>query len=506
MHELKGLLRQAAGRFPERTAFIEPEGGSITYAGMLELASRLSAFLLSQGITPGDRVGFCLPKSILSGACVFGILESGAAYVPLDVEAPAPRNSYILENCRARALLATPELGDTYAGQFQGRCALREVPGLPLVLLVFDFQAAAPLEIPAGLAYILYTSGSTGMPKGVLITHGNAYCFVEWAGRAFGITEADVFSSIAPFHFDLSVFDLFTAVLHGAAVVLINHQMAKNPMQLAALIDDYRISVWYATPTTLKMMLRFGRLARYRHDSLRIVLFAGEVFPIPPLREIMERWAGAAFYNLYGPTETNVCTFHPIPAVIPEAQKAPFPIGRACPYARCRLLDGERSYALQPGLEGELVVAGESVMAGYLNLPERNEQAFWWEAGEKWYRTGDIVRVNAEGGMEYLSRKDRMVKRHGYRIELGEIESALHRHPAIAEAGVVSMQGEGQDMQIVAFYSTIEPQAAIPLLSLTEFVLQQLPPYMAPDRFVHLVETPKTATHKVNYQALMQMV
>lgn len=505
MHELKGLLRQAAERFPQRVAFIEPGGERISYSGLKELASRLSGLLMGQGVAAGDRVGVCLPKSILSVASIFGILESETAYVPLDVEAPAARNGYILENCRAKALLLEPGLLDDYAGQFHGRYEVHEVPGLPLVLLSLDFSEAGPLEVPEGLAYILYTSGSTGLPKGVLISHSNAYCFVEWAGQAFGITEADVFSSIAPFHFDLSVFDLFTAVLHGASVVLIGNQMAKNPMQLAALIDEYAISVWYATPTTLKIMLRFGRLARYRHDSLRIVLFAGEVFPITPLREIKERWSTAAFYNLYGPTETNVCTFHPIPEEIPEAQTAPFPIGEACPYARCRLLIGEESFPPEHGLEGELLVAGASVMAGYLNLPERNEQAFWQEAGEKWYRTGDIVRVNAEGALEYLSRKDRMVKRNGYRIELGEVESALHRHPGISEAGVISRQ-EGQEVQIIAFYSTKDPENALPLLELNAFMARQLPAYMAPDKFVHLAETPKTATHKVNYQALLQLV
>ena len=506
MPKLSGLLRQTSEKFPERTAFIEPEQGRITYGALQQLASRLSQLLSDNGVEAGDRVGVCLPKSILSVGAIFGILEAEAAYVPVDVEAPENRNGYILENCQAKALLVSSDQLETYASHFEGKCSVREIPGLPLALLILDFQGASPLDIPSGLAYILYTSGSTGLPKGVLITHRNAFCFVQWAGQAFGISEKDVFSSIAPFHFDLSVFDLFTAVLHGASVVLIGSQMAKNPMQLAALIDEHHISVWYATPTTLKMMLRFGRMERYQHDSLRIVLFAGEVFPITPLREIKSRWHTAAFYNLYGPTETNVCTFHPIPELIPEEQSAPYPIGIACPYARCRILVDEQSHLLKPGLEGELLVAGESVMAGYLNLPERNERAFWTEQGEQWYRTGDIVRVDNQLEMEYVSRKDRMVKRYGYRIELGEIEAALHHHPDIAEAGVVSVQPEGQDVQIIAFYSTKAPETALPVLALKEFLVQNLPAYMVPDKLVHLVETPKTTTHKVNYPALMQLV
>lgn len=507
MPDLKSLLRLSAEKHPHRPALLAPGREPVAYAQVYETALELAHFLAAQGVRTGHRVGFCLPKSALSVYAIFGIMENGAAYVPLDSEAPESRNQYILEDCQACGLITSPGLAQQYADALGANVRERlDIPGLPLVWLGLQHPAAKPLAIPAQLAYILYTSGSTGLPKGVLITQQNALCFVEWAGDEFGITENDVFSSIAPFHFDLSVFDLFTAMRHGASVLLIDAQMAKNPMQLAELIAQHQISVWYSTPTTLKMMLRFGRMERHDHQSLRLVLFAGEVFPLTPLREIQERWAMARFYNLYGPTETNVCTFHPIPEHIPEGHPPPFPIGRACPFAQCRVLVEEQSHALQTGLEGELIVAGLSVMPGYLNLPERNAQAFLTENGTQWYRTGDIVRVNDELELEYVSRLDRMIKRHGYRIELGEVEAALHRHPAISEAGVISVELANNEIQIAAFYTTKNGHPAIPFLALKDFLAGQLPGYMIPDKLIHLEETPKTATYKINYPALAKMV
>ena len=507
MPELRGLLAQSAAKYPERPALFEPGQAPVTYAAAQQSARLVADFLGAKGVGQSERVAFCLPKSALSVYAVFGILECGAVYVPLDSEAPAHRNRYIVEDCQARGMILSPELAESYAAALGSKAAAPQaMPGLPLAWLELRHEGDESLAVPADLAYILYTSGSTGQPKGVLLTEQNASCFVSWAGDAFSIHEHDVFSSIAPFHFDLSIFDLFTALRHGASIVLIDAQAAKNPMRLAELIGQYRISVWYSTPTTLKMMLRFGRMERHDHSSLRIVLFAGEVFPLEPLREIKARWASAHFFNLYGPTETNVCTFHPIPEVIPAEQASPYPIGQACPYAECRLLVEGQPQALFPGLEGELIVGGQSVMAGYLNLPERNERAFVQEGNTTWYRTGDLVRVNAALELEYVSRFDRMVKRHGYRIELGEVEAALHRHPEISEAGAVSIPQANGEVLIAAFYTTKNHQAPLPFLALQDFLASQMPAYMIPDKLIHLEETPKTTTHKINYPALAQMV
>jgi amino acid adenylation domain-containing protein len=505
VHELSNLLAQTAGHFPCSNAFTVPGEGSVTYATLHGQVITVADFLRSQGVRAGERVAFCLPKSLASVAVLFGILEYRAAYVPLDVEAPVDRNQYILKNCEAAGFFAVREMASTLRAAFEEAVLIDEVPGLDVCWVRIQAKASA-LDIPQDLAYILYTSGSTGLPKGVLITHRNARCFVDWAGDLFQLSERDVLSSIAPFHFDLSVFDLFAGVRAGAQIVLMDAASAKNPMLLAGWIDEYRITVWYATPTTLKLMLRFGRLDRCEHTSLRLVLFAGEVFPLEGLRAIKERWKQVEFYNLYGPTETNVCTFQQIPEVIPAEQVRPYPIGRPCPYARAGLEQQGQVLEPVPGAEGELLITGESVMAGYLNLPDRNERAFLTDQqGTIWYHTGDLVRVNAEGALEYVSRIDRMVKRHGYRIELGEIEAALHRHPQIAACGVVHHPLADGDQRISAYFTTRSLETSLGVVELKTYLATALPPYMVPDKLVQLPELPQTSSHKVNYQVLQKM-
>ncbi len=503
MNTLRQLIEEAFSCFPDHVAFYQLDGDSATY-GLLAEGSESVAGMLRPFIKSTDRVAICLPKSISSVACIFGAIKAGAAYLPLDVDAPVGRNSFILSDARASAILTTPEWANAitpaHPPYFVRSFSLF---GRELVLLQWKRSYQDAIEIPADLAYILYTSGSTGKPKGVMITHSNALCFIHWCADQFEVTSRDVFSSIAPFHFDLSIFDLYTAISKGACVVLIDAVSVKNPMLLCEVIQRFSITCWYATPTTLKMMLRFGRMDRYQFDSLRLILFAGEVFPVAPLNELRSRWSQAQFYNLYGPTETNVCTYFALSGAIDSHQEEPFPIGTACPYSTCYILVGNDPQILKPGLEGELLVGGQSVMAGYLNNPDRSAECLLDFNGEKCYCTGDLVRVDKNLAIHYHGRKDRMIKRNGYRIELGEIESALHTHPDISEAGVVHQQkgANGSETQIIAFYGS-QSGDEISIVQLQEFLTGFVPMYMLPDQYVHLQEIPKTSTHKVNYPAL----
>jgi non-ribosomal peptide synthetase component F len=184
------------------------------------------------------------------------------------------------------------------------------------------------------------------------------------------------------------------------------------------------------TPSVLRLLVEYGRLERYDWSSLRLVLFAGEAFPIKYLRALKAAWQRPRYFNLYGPTETNVCTYFEVPQEIPASQEGPFPIGLACESDRTKIVD-DNGREVQPGEEGELLVAGGSVMIGYWNLREKSEAAFSIDSeGARWYKTGDLVRQQADGNYMFIGRRDRMVKRRGYRVELGEIEAALYRHPA----------------------------------------------------------------------------
>jgi amino acid adenylation domain-containing protein len=508
---LTDLFAAAVRLHPERIA-LESGRAEITYRELDLLSSVVRDRLHELGVRPGDRVGVCLPKSIDAVAALLGIMKTGAAYVPVDPAAPGWRCGYILSDCSVRLALVE----ETRADELQAEVAnLGEVPimvrlgevgdGSALALAVSgDTPSTESCRVePDDLAYILYTSGSTGKPKGVMLSHRNATSFVNWCSEILGPTAEDRFSSHAPLHFDLSILDLYVPLMHGALVVLIGAEAGKDPIGLAQLIAERRITVWYSTPAILSMLVQFGKLERHRYDELRTVLFAGEVFAVKHLRALQEKWPAPRYCNLYGPTETNVCTWYEVAERVPPTRAEPYPIGRACSHLRTRVV-AENGTTLPPGVEGELCVSGPGVMRGYWNQPELTARAFHVDAaGNRWYRTGDIVLEAADGDYTFVGRRDRMVKRRGYRIELGEIEAGLYRHRAVREAAVVAASDTEGGVRITAHLSFREGQQPS-LIELKAFCAGALPIYMVPDRFQAHGELPRTSTDKVDYQRLLR--
>jgi amino acid adenylation domain-containing protein len=507
---LSRLLEDSAGRCPLHTAVEDADRNKVvTYSVLSSLADRIRATLVESGVRPGDRVGICAPKSIGSVVSVLGTLKAGAVYVPVDAAAPPERNASIFDDCSVRAIIVA-------RGSFTRlTCALGTPDIQPLaqfgaltqygcdLLLIAGRRASAsgPAPFHEDLAYIIYTSGSTGKPKGVIHTHDSALTFVDWCSATFEPVGEDRFSSHAPFHFDLSILDLFVPLRHGATLVLFGEESGKLPPQLAAGIAERRVTVWYSTPSVLRLLVEYGRLERYDWSNLRLVLFAGEVFPIKYLRALKAVWPKPRYFNLYGPTETNVCTFFEVPRDIPATLELPFPIGLTCETDRTKVVD-EEGRGVQRGSEGELLVAGGSVMVGYWNLPEKTEEAFSVDAmGVRWYKTGDLVRQEPDGNYVFLGRRDRMVKRRGYRVELGEIEAALYRHPAVLEAAAIALPDEDSGVSIKAVLSC-SGGAAPSLVELKAHCSRNLPLYMIPDRFSILPSLPKTSTDKIDYQLL----
>ncbi|MCC6179368.1 MAG: amino acid adenylation domain-containing protein [Chloroflexi bacterium] len=512
---LVDLLAASATAHSERVAVEDLHGGAVSYATLAKLSGRLRDRLRHLGVRPGDRVGLCLGKSIDAVATIFGILECGAAYVPVDASAPAVRNAYILADCSVTALIVEERLADGLhaelerAGQTPRLIVLERLGGgrgLDAALAWLDRADPAPraarvVPSPDDLAYILYTSGSTGRPKGVMLSHRNAVSFVDWCSETFEPRPEDRFSSHAPFHFDLSILDLYVPLKHGATLVLFDEAIGKEPVGLAEAISAARISVWYSTPSILRVLAQYGKLGRYAYPALRAILFAGEVFPVQHLRFLTSLLPAPRYYNLYGPTETNVCTFAEVPAVIPDARTVPFPIGGACSHCLTRVVD-EQGRTVANGDEGELVVSGPSVMRGYWNLPERTARAFIVDPdGRRWYRTGDIVADDGDGAYRYVGRRDRMVKRRGYRIELGEIEAGLYTHPAVREAAVVALPDDEGGVKIRAFLACRDG-AHPSTIELKRFCAEHLPRYMVPDQFSFLEQLPRTSTDKTDYQRL----
>lgn len=513
MNSLALLLEQSAALHGARPAVSMAGAAGLDYSRFNALADRVRDRLVSCGVLPGDRVGLRLHKSVDGLAAIFGILKAGAAYVPVDAESPAARGAYIHNDCAVKAVFVGGSTQAAYAAELSKLgadpiyFALDEAGGgLAGLLERLDAAGAAPVaqtveRAADDVAYILYTSGSTGNPKGVVLTHGNARSFIDWSCGVLAPTPEDRFSSHAPFHFDLSILDIYVSLKAGAALVLFGEALGKEPQKLAAAIAAERISIWYSTPSILSLLANFGKLERHDYRHLRIVNFAGEVFPLPQFRAVRALLPAPRYLNLYGPTETNVCTWYEVPAD-PAAIDAmnTFPIGVVCPPNQARVIS-EAGEDVKPGEPGELLICGPNVMRGYWNLPQQNERAFLIDAhGRNWYRTGDIVTESSEG-YRYVSRRDRMVKRRGYRVELGEIEMVLARHEDVREAAVVAVPDVESGVRVCAF---VAHHAGRPLtkIALKTISSKGLPPYMIPDQFFIVERLARTSTDKVDYQSL----
>jgi len=516
IHQFLG--RNAESR-PNHLAVEDAEGRRITFRDLADLSDRVRDRLHHAGVRRGDRVGMYLPKSIDAVATIFGVLKCGAAYVPVDPAAPVARNTYIINDCAVKIVVVERPFEERLRRELAtigGSATLLVLEatggGVPLRRTLDGLQAAdpAPVTEPAevsldDLAYVLYTSGSTGKPKGVMLSHRNAVSFVDWCSEVFQPADDERFASHAPFHFDLSILDLYVPIKHGAALVLIGTETAKDPVGLAALISERRITSWYSAPSILSLLAQYGKLQQHDYSALRRVLFAGEVFPVKHLRTLKNSLPGPGYFNLYGPTETNVCTFYEIPGHIPDERTQPYPIGEACSHCQAIVVN-EQGQAVSAGQEGELCIGGPGVMQGYWNLPDRTAKAFLIDPpGQRWYKTGDIVVQDGNGDYLYVGRRDRMIKKRGYRVELGEIEAGLYRHPAVKEAAVIALPDDENGVRVKAYISCREAGKRPSIIELKRFCAENLPIYMVPDLFAFEPALPKTSTDKIDYQKLKEL-
>ncbi len=458
------VLRHAEER-PTAPAVAGPDG-ALTYGELDRLAGRWANELVRQGVRKGDRVGLHLPKSARAVAMMQAVLRAGAIYVPIDAEAPESRVREILQDCdpalvvTERAIEAMPDSGESLE------------------------PAAVSDDDPA---YILYTSGSTGAPKGICISHGNALAFVEWVADTISACPADRLANHAPFHFDLSVLDIYVALHAGASVRLIPESDAYEPSALNRFLTREKITVWYSVPSVLQRIMADASFPAEADTCLRAVFFAGEVFPIRALRKLRAWWPGVRMWNLYGPTETNVCTAYEVDAIAAD-RDIPVPIGSACSSDRV-WAETHAGTVAGAGEEGELVVEGPTVMLGYWGAARQ---------GGRPYRTGDWVQQIEDGGFQFLGRIDHMVKIRGYRVELGAIEAVLMRHPAIEQAAVV-VEGEGLEARLVAYVAGTNPP---PLLEIKRLCAERLPRYMIVDRVRRMSSLPLNRNGKVDRRLL----
>jgi amino acid adenylation domain-containing protein len=519
---LHDWLTEQARQRPEATAVVlEPE--RLTYGELETYSSRLSGALRAVGCQPGDRVALLLPKSPLAVAAILGVLKADAIYVPLDLGSPAPRVARQLSSCQPRCVLATaaalPLLDQLFdrldlVQPFVVGWLDSEAPGVGRHRLAFtgrDLEhfpgAPAPSRnTPQDAAYILFTSGSTGDPKGVVITHANVTAFVEWATTYFQLGPGDRLSGHSPLHFDLSVFDIFGALAAGAELHLVPDHLRLDAHRLAGFIRTAQLTQWFSVPSALSYMAQFDVVRPDDFPTLKRVLWCGDVLPMPVLRYWMRRLPHVTFTNLYGPTEATIASsYYTVPACPPD-DVAAVPIGVPCPGEELLVLD-EHLKPVPPGDIGHLYIRGVGLSPGYWQDEERTRAAFipnpfGSDPRDRLYRTGDLARIGPDGLVYFVGRTDTQVKSRGYRIELGEVEAALRTMPGLRDCAVVGMPTTGFEGTVICCAYVPVPGAAIAPAILRRELARLLPSYMLPARWIALERLPINANGKVDRPAL----
>ncbi len=488
-------LRRSAERHPDQPAVVEGDR-TVCLGELYQRARSLAVAFRELGLEPGGRVGLVMEKTTEAVTAIFGTLMAGGVYVPVQPDWPRGRIETVLDECGARLLVADAEAGAP--PQLLDRRSGASHPWADAISVPPPSGAAGAEGDPEDPALILFTSGSTGVPKGVTISHRAVGAFVDWSASQFGLGPEDRIACPSPLSFDLSTLDVLSVARCAATCLIAPRAAAWVPRLLLSLCREKRATVWYSVPSLLVRMMDKAGLERDPLSGLRVILFAGEVMPAREAARLRASHPQAELYNLYGPTETNVVSFHRLPPVVDPAR--PVPIGKPCPYARLRLESEDHPAT------SLLLAGGETLMAGYWGRPEETGRAFVDvdEGGgrHRFYRTGDRVAVGPDGELSFVGRADRQVKRRGYRIELGEIEAALGSHPELSEVAVV---GPSEGAGLVSAFLTRRGEVAPSELDLRAHCARRLPPYMIPDRFLVLEEMPRGNRGKIDYAALSKL-
>ncbi|MEL6688786.1 MAG: amino acid adenylation domain-containing protein [Pseudomonadota bacterium] len=470
---LDHALAHWATATPEAEA-VRSAGRSFTYGELNAGAEAIAARLIRSGVRPGDRIAIHAPKSFEAIASVFGVLRAGGVYVPIDPAAPKARIKTILRDCGVRLVLADARRVGALSG-------VTFVPVWEMAATLSERLEADPVpRTAADLGYILYTSGSTGAPKGICHTHRSGLAYARMSAKLCGLRRSDRVSHHTPLHFDMSIFDIFATVEAGATIVVISEMHAKMPASLAQLVEAEKISVWYSVPFAMAQLVSHGALDKRDLSSLRVVMFAGEVMQPRVLRDFAAHVPEAELLNAYGPTETNHCLTARIDHATLDGLTA-LPIGLP-----------DEGIEMRVAHDGELLIKGDQVMAGYWNDLSRSKAAF----DGRYYKTGDIVSRRVDGQVMLVGRDDRQVKLRGFRVELDEVERVLSSLPGIEEVAVVT----DKSGEVLNAYYAGDPSPS----EVQGHAAAHLPAYMVPAEFVQRDALNRTSTGKLDRRSIVE--
>lgn len=486
------LLERSCGLWPDNKAVSDAET-TLTYSELRDRSRRVAGALIGE-LSSRAPVMVYLPKSadMITGFCA--AMYAGRPYVPTDAAAPRGRLEKIISNLAPSAVITNEAL----AGNLEG------IPGDYKVFLIDELVSRGHdgAEIDSALKtvtdsdpiYIMYTSGSTGAPKGVTIPHRGVLLFARWAERTFGWTSGTVIANQAPLYFDVSVMDVYGAMRCGGHLILTPEALFHFPNKLPEFLRDNAVTHIYWVPTVMINIANSGALDGVELPELKTIAFAGEVMPNKQLNVWRRALPGRVFANLYGPTETDVCTAYVVDREFADSE--PLPIGSPLPDMHVLLL-GEDGKAVKPGETGEICVSGSGILLGYWNNPEQTARAFASDPDNaayptRYYRTGDLGWWNERGELMYSGRRDGQIKLRGNRIELGEIEAAARMLPGAENVCAVF---DKPRQEIVLF---VEAAEEITMRTARKELRGAIPAYMMPGRVVTMAQLPHNANDKID--------
>jgi amino acid adenylation domain-containing protein len=486
-----GLVGQVAGASPASVAVRDADGTEMTYGQLALRAERLAQRLRARGVTPGDLVGLCLERSAGLIVATLGIVQAGAAYVCMDPAYPDERLRWMLDDAGVAAVVTDAAIAPRIGGDDDSE--------RPRVVLETDGELTdrteddgAPLPGPAGLdevAYVVYTSGSTGQPKGVLLEHGGLRNLVDWHISAFGLSDADRCTQIASPGFDASVWEIWPSLAAGATIQIVPEALRRDPPALRDWLVAQGITVSFLPTAIADGVIA---LSWPSDGALRHLLAGGDALARRPRADLPY-----TVVNNYGLSEASVVSTSGV--VSAEGDSVPS-IGRAIDGVTLEIVDAQL-HPVPAGAEGELVVGGISVGRGYLNRPELTAERFIDGPDGRRYRTGDRVRLRPDGELEFAGRGDDQLSIRGFRVEPGEVTTALTAHPGIAAGVAVGVGAEGPDPRLVAYVVAAAGEPPY-RTDLEVFLGGLLPAHMVPSEYVWLDELPLTPHGKLDRDAL----
>ena len=481
-------LDETVKRLPDKIAFANESEG-YTFKDVYDQSRSIGTFFHNQNYHRKPVVVFMdkHPKTIMA---FFGVITAGCYYVPIDEEMPQSRVDLILENCKPEWIICdahTIEKAKEFA--YQGNiCLYDDIASTPV-----NDEALAEIRYKAldvDPIYIVFTSGSTGVPKGVVACHRSVIDYIEQLSETLGFSEETVFANQTPLYFDACLKELYPTLKFGATTYIVPKSLFMFPVKLVEFLNEHKVNTICWVVSALTMISAFGTFKLVKPEHLKTIAFGSEVFPMKQFRIWREVLPNASFTNLYGPTEgTGMCCFYHVERELSDTE--PIPIGRPFKNTEILLLNDENQLAD----EGEICIRGTSVTLGYYNNPEKTGEAFVQNPlntayPEIIYRTGDIGKYNEHGELVFVSRKDYQIKHMGHRIELGEIEANVNMLEAIKLCGCIYDNEKGK---IVLYYV-----GDVDAKSLVAELKNKLPRYMIPNYVEQLEEMPFTANGKIN--------